>query len=217
MTGYNIFLSNGSLLTTVNVKSIDQQTNSSLILIGQGIPNYGTQIAQDFVWLLENFSKATPPVHPLIGQIWHDNTKDRLNHYSSAAEWHPLLTAQASFAAKFDMLVAATNIDFTTVQSVAIFTAPDTKKYAPHSLVLVPNGTISATAPPTFNLSASVAGDVLASTSVTIGAADQYARFGVGSLTRMATVTHPTISLNITVAATGGQLHYNAYLFGLTI
>ncbi len=91
MSGYDVYLSDGDLLTTVNVKTVDVQQNTSLFLIGQGIPDYGTMVAQDLVWMLENFSKSVPPVHPLIGQIWHDNVNDRLNFYTTAAGWKPLV------------------------------------------------------------------------------------------------------------------------------
>jgi len=47
------------------------QEHSSLFLVGQGFPNYGQMIGQNYVWMLENFSHSTPPVHPLIGQLWH--------------------------------------------------------------------------------------------------------------------------------------------------
>ncbi len=218
MSGYDIFLSDGDLLTSVNVKTVDVQQNSSLYLIGQGIPDYGTMVAQDFVWLMEHFSKSSPPVHPLVGQQWHDRTKDRMNFYTTSGEWHPYLTGFNSSAAKFDMLPAATDIDFSVVQTVAIFTAPDTsKKYCPNSLVLIPNGTPVATGSPVINLSASSAGDVLASTTITIGAVDQYIRLPAVTEPRMATSSFPTISLNITTAATGGALHYDAYLFGFTV
>lgn len=84
MTGYDIYLSDGSLLTTINVKTIDQKNSSSLILIGQGIPDYGTAIAQDFVWMLEHFANTTPPVHPLVGQQWYDTAHSRMNFYNGS-------------------------------------------------------------------------------------------------------------------------------------
>jgi hypothetical protein len=93
MTGYDIFLSNGNLLTTINVKTVDDRAHSSLVLIGQGIPDYGQQWAQDFVWLLENFSNGSPPTHPIIGQLWHDRVADRMKYYSTQGTWVTLANA----------------------------------------------------------------------------------------------------------------------------
>lgn len=215
MTGYDIFLSNGDLLTTINVKTIDLQQNSSLNLIGQGIPDYGTDIAQNFVWIMENFSKSSAPVNPLVGQQWHNNVTDQLSYYGIDGDWVPLLSAHNAFSG---LLAKTASIDFATVQTVTVFTAPDTsKKYLPATLVLVPNGTPTATGAPTINVSAATAGDVLSSISVPIGAVDQFVRLPTNETPRMATSSYPTISLNITAAATGGTLRYDAYLFGLTI
>ena len=91
MSGYDILLSDGNLLTTINVKTIDEQNNSSLILIGQGIPDYGTAIAQDFVWLMENFANTSPPVHPLEGQHWYDKTNKTMNFFDGS-DWITLQT-----------------------------------------------------------------------------------------------------------------------------
>jgi hypothetical protein len=215
MTGYDIFLSNGDLLTTINVKTIDLQQNSSLNLIGQGIPDYGTDIAQNFVWVMENFSKSSAPVNPLVGQEWHNNVTDRLSYYGINGDWIPLLTPHTAFST---LLATTTNVDFATAQTVTIFTAPDTsKKYLPSTLVLVPNGTPSATGAPTINLSIINAGDVLSSLSVPLVVANQFVRLPTNEAPIMVTSSYTTVSLNITTAATGGSLRYDTYLFGLTI
>lgn len=218
MSGYDIFLSDGDLLTTVNVKTVDVQQNSALYLIGQGVPDYGTMVAQDFVWLMEHFSKATPPVNPLIGQLWHDPVHDRLNVFSTSRTWHALSTPESASDAQFDMLPAATNIDFSVAHSVSIFTVPDnSKRYCASSLILVPNGTPAANTAPVINLSITGGGDLLAATTLQVVGADQYQRIPISGTPRMATSTHPAITLNITTAAAGGNLHYDAYLFGFTV
>ena len=83
MSGYDIYLSIGTLLTTVNVKTIDDRAHTSVVLIGQGIPNYGAYVAQALVWMLENFAKATPPDNPLIGQQWYDTVNEKMNVYTA--------------------------------------------------------------------------------------------------------------------------------------
>ncbi len=53
------------------------ETNSnttSLLLTGQGTPNYSQSINNNFVHLLENFAGPTPPPHATVGQIWYNST-----------------------------------------------------------------------------------------------------------------------------------------------
>ncbi len=88
MTGYDISLSSGALLTTVNVKTIDDD-HTSLVLIGQGIPNYGDYVAQDFVWLLENFAKNVAPLNPLLGQQWYNTDTGKMSVYTPSG-WRAL-------------------------------------------------------------------------------------------------------------------------------
>lgn len=46
--------------------------NTSLKIIGRGIPNYGEFIAENFVHILENFAGTVPPDNPITGQIWFE-------------------------------------------------------------------------------------------------------------------------------------------------
>lgn len=215
MSGYDIFLSNGDLLTTVNVKTVDEQANSSLVLIGQGIPNYGAEIAQDFVWMLENFSSSTPPVNPLTGQEWHDRTTKHLTFYDGT-DWLPLLTARSSCTGLFDMLVTATDIDFSSAGTTAIFTGDTSRSYYPTFMLLIPNGSVSATVMPTFNVRVSTAGDIIVSQTIGAASASRFSRVPANSMPAIISGT-ATASIQITSAASGGRLHYDVYLFGLTI
>jgi hypothetical protein len=67
---YTVNNFNGLLLTTINDGQVDT-TSSPLQLLGKGIPNYGEAIAENFVHLLENFARTSPPPNPLIGQFWY--------------------------------------------------------------------------------------------------------------------------------------------------
>ena len=216
MTGYDIYLSDGDLLTTINVKTIDEQNNSSLVLIGQGIPDYGTSIAQNFVWLMENFSKSTPPVNPLAGQHWYDRIKERMNFYTGT-EWRHYSYAESSFAQMFDMATAATNIDFTLTGTTAIFTGGDASKtYYPTHVMLVPTGAFNATSPATADISVSSAGDVLASATIPIIPSSKFIKMPTNAQSAFISGTG-TLNLNITAAASGGQLNYNVYIFGTVL
>jgi hypothetical protein len=212
MSGYDLYLSNGNLLTTVNVKTVDVQQNSSLYLIGQGIPDYGDMIAQNYVWMLENFSAATPPANPLVGQIWHDRANNRETFFNGTT-WQTLLSSQASSSGAFDMLPEATAIDFTTTGITTIFTGVIGHNYYPLMVLLVPNGTVSATTGPIFNVFGSVAGDVLGPTIISITGGTQFAHYLTKSTSIFAT-NGGSLQLNVTEAATGGLLSYDVYLFG---
>ncbi len=216
--GYDITISDGKLLTTINQKTIDNRISSSLIIIGKGVPNLWKTIVQDTVWSLENFSNSLPPVNPLIGQKWYDNLRGRMNYYTGT-EWRPLSTPASSLSTLFDMLGTAIDIDFTTISSVPIFMAIDpTKIYCPIFLVLVPNGLITATIPPIIDVSVELSGDVLS--SIVIPIRDNL--HGVNLTTNITPVIvnsapNPITYINITTAASGGALHYDAYLFGAII
>lgn len=216
MTGYDIFLSNGDLLTTINVKTIDEQDHSSLVLIGQGIPDYGTPIAQDLVWMLENFAKSTPPVKPLEGQEWYDKVHKRMNFYNGS-EWRYFASPESSYSSMFDMLPASINVDFTATATIPIFAGSNTAKhYYPTHVVLIPRGPFTATSAATVNLSVTIAGDVLASQSVPIIPPSKFIKTAMPASSAFVSGTG-TLNLNITTAASGGQLNYDCYLFGFVL
>lgn len=48
--------------------------HTSLLLVGKGVPDYGSIVQENLIYLLENFaSNGTPPVFPTIGQTWFNN------------------------------------------------------------------------------------------------------------------------------------------------
>ena len=56
--------------TRVYFNTIDRST--SLSLIGQNAPGYGSAIAENFLHLLENFASPNPQSSPIAGQLWYD-------------------------------------------------------------------------------------------------------------------------------------------------
>jgi hypothetical protein len=48
--------------------------STSLDLVGSGYVNYGKDIAQNFVKVLENFAGPNPPINSIKGQIWYDTS-----------------------------------------------------------------------------------------------------------------------------------------------
>lgn len=47
-------------------------TDTSLVFVGKNYPGYSQFIGENFLHLLENFAKSTPPINPIVGQLWYD-------------------------------------------------------------------------------------------------------------------------------------------------
>lgn len=58
--------------TSETLHSKATRADTSLLLYGQYVPNYGEQIQENFVHLLENFCGPTPPTNAVEGQLWYD-------------------------------------------------------------------------------------------------------------------------------------------------
>jgi microcystin-dependent protein len=56
----------------ITVYDNTSSTDTSLTFPGRNVTGYGQIIAENFLALLENFSKATPPENPTEGQLWYD-------------------------------------------------------------------------------------------------------------------------------------------------
>lgn len=47
-------------------------TDTDLAFVGKNFPGYSQFIGENFLHLLENFARSTPPTKPVIGQLWYD-------------------------------------------------------------------------------------------------------------------------------------------------
>lgn len=54
--------------------------STSLILVGKGLLNYGEEVQNNFLYLLENFAAPVPPLHPTIGQLWYERAKSGITY-----------------------------------------------------------------------------------------------------------------------------------------
>jgi hypothetical protein len=75
---YTIKNSAGTIVATIPDGAVDS-TTTSINIVGKNVTGYGAFQNENFLYLLENFSKITPPSNPVQGQIWFDNTYDVTN------------------------------------------------------------------------------------------------------------------------------------------
>lgn len=86
---YTIKRTDGTPLVEIPDQTIDNATLGRISLVGRGAVNYGTAFAENFVYLLENFSAPTPPYNPLQGQLWYDTSTRELKVFD-AVKWTAL-------------------------------------------------------------------------------------------------------------------------------
>jgi len=81
---YQVNKTDGTIVATVADGQIDT-LSTDLTLIGKNYSGFGESLNENFIKLLENFSSSTQPGNPIKGQIWFDNTENKLKVYSGTA------------------------------------------------------------------------------------------------------------------------------------
>jgi hypothetical protein len=103
----------------------DDQINTAQLainLIGRGVTNYGQAVAQNDINLLQNFAGPTPPIQPIIGQLWFNSTTLYLQVYTSAGTWSPVsFSSDLSNYATVGQL-ASTNAALSNLASISATT-----------------------------------------------------------------------------------------------
>lgn len=67
------YTANGTVTATSNtLHNKATRADTPLLLHGQYVPNYGEQVHENMVRLLENFCGDTPPTNAIEGQLWYD-------------------------------------------------------------------------------------------------------------------------------------------------
>jgi len=84
--------SNGPLTPiTSSPDSSAKSYNTSVIIPGMGLPQYGGRVMGSVVHILENFASCTPPVAPTTGQTWYDYCNKLLKVYDiDTNTWSPV-------------------------------------------------------------------------------------------------------------------------------
>ncbi len=114
--------------------------NTSLILLGQGMYDYGQIIATDFVHLLENFSGPTAPVYPIQGQLWYDNSIGSLYIYDNGS----FTTQPIVINGKLTIPLNVNNQRITNVATPVGLTDAVNKTYADTNFLGTSGGTITS-------------------------------------------------------------------------
>lgn len=86
---YTLRRSDGTILLNIPDHSIDK-SELPIALVGRGAVNYGTDFAQNFIHLLENFADYSAPSRPMTGMLWYD-TAEREMKLWTGSEWRQIV------------------------------------------------------------------------------------------------------------------------------
>lgn len=87
---YDFTKSNGTTPVSVADNAINT-TLFSIGLVGKNVSGYGLTIAENFVWMLENFANGSAPVQPTTGQLWYNTTTTSIMVYDGS-NWKKILS-----------------------------------------------------------------------------------------------------------------------------
>ena len=77
---YKINKTNGDLLVELTDGIIDT-ASTDITLVGRNYKGFGEAFNENFVKIIENFASTSAPSNPLKGQLWYDNSENRLKIY----------------------------------------------------------------------------------------------------------------------------------------
>lgn len=86
---YVINNSRGNIVAIVPDGTINT-TATSVNLVGRGVTPYGLPENENYVYLLENFASAIPPLAPVLGQLWYNSSSDTISAYNTSNAWSAL-------------------------------------------------------------------------------------------------------------------------------
>lgn len=90
---YIVNKSDGNIAAVVLDGTIN--TTTSLNLVGRGYTAYGEVVAENLVYLLENFANTVAPRTPIPGQLWYDRTSRQLKLFKETS-FVPINTVRIS-------------------------------------------------------------------------------------------------------------------------
>ena len=95
---YQVYRYNGTFFVEVKDQSVDS-SSSDIKFIGKNYAGYGTIENENFLHLLENFRGTTQPRRPVIGQLWYDESTNKIKFYDSSAAWRTMPISNSSTTA----------------------------------------------------------------------------------------------------------------------
>lgn len=114
MVGYVVKKTDGGNLVVIQQETQDD-TTTSITLLGKLKTDYGLPLNENFIHLLENFASRTAPHAPLEGQIWYDKNTKSLKVFNGTF-FVGLESATINGITSSDMLLADNNLsDLTNV------------------------------------------------------------------------------------------------------
>jgi hypothetical protein len=90
---YQIDRFNGTTISSVPDQTVDS-TSCDLKLIGKNYAGYGEVQNENFLHLLENFRGLTSPRRPIIGQLWFDETANKIKYRDTTSSWRSLTVTE---------------------------------------------------------------------------------------------------------------------------
>ena len=115
MSDYTIIKSDSSLLVTIAQNKLDY-SSTSLDLVGQNYAGYGQYLNRNFVKLLENFSSASAPANPIVGQLWWQSADKQLKVYQADGTWKIVGNSPASASAPANPIIGDIWFNTATLQ-----------------------------------------------------------------------------------------------------
>ena len=79
---YIIYKTNGQQLLSLLDGTVD--SSRGINFVGKNYINYGTLQNENFLRLLENQANDTPPLYPLVGQLWYDTSASALKYFNGS-------------------------------------------------------------------------------------------------------------------------------------
>jgi len=132
---YTITKSDGTVLLYLNDKTT--QTKGGITLVGRGQTQYGEEINENFVKMLEHFANTSPHAEALLGQLWYDTStqsvKVKVNVAEATSSWKNVNSASHSGTAPSNPINGDLWYDTTSaVQKLKLYTGAQWKEIGPY-------------------------------------------------------------------------------------
>lgn len=113
---YQVDRYNGALFSEVPDQTVDS-SSSDLKFVGKNYAGYGEVLNENFLHLLENFRGSTQPRKSIPGQLWYDETNNKIKFKSSDNQFRTLAITDVTNTPPVGLLAKDTgNLWYDTVR-----------------------------------------------------------------------------------------------------